>query len=381
MNPKINYNFIVGYYVFHELANINFQLNRLVSSGVSAEEVKLVAPKINNFDDWKREMINLAENALSRGETLQVAMCYRAAEFFTSPEDPDKELLYDKFTEFFYKSNPEVKTLKHEVPYEGSYLPSIYLASEHSSGTIIIHGGYDSFYEEYYTMGSYFKDAGYNVIIFEGPGQGATLIKNKITMTHEWEKPIGAIIDFFKPSNITLLSVSLGGYLGLRAAAFEPRISKVIAFNVIYDFFQVLLHAGGPKVQEMLASLLDDEAEALINKTMRRLMKSQLIVNWGVNHGMRVFGVKTPYEYIQKARLFTTAEISELIEQHVLLTAGTNDHFVPIEMFYKQIEALKNVKSLTCRLFTEKEHAANHCQIGNRKLAIDFMINWIEITK
>jgi len=380
MNLKKNYNFPVGYYDLHEHANVNFQLNRLVSGGLPAEEIRQIATKIKDFDDWKREMISLAENKLSKGQTLQAAMCYRTAEFYTSPKDPDKELLYDKFIELFYKANPEVEKLKHKIPYEESYLPAIYLENEHSKSTIIIHGGFDSFYEEYYDIASYIKDSGHSVIIFEGPGQGSALIKNNLPMTHEWEKPMGAIIDYFKPNNITLIGVSLGGYLGLRAAAFEKRINRVVAFNIFYDFYQILLHVGGPKVQELVKSLLDDEDETLLNKMMYRLMKTQLNVNWGVNHGMRVMGVKTPYEFIQKARLFSMADVSKFVEQDVLLTAGSNDHYVPIEMFYKQIEALKNVKSLTCRLFTDKEFAGNHCQIGNRKLAYDFMLNWIEIT-
>jgi len=221
---------------------------------------------------------------------------------------------------------------------------------------------------------------GYEVVLFEGPGQGTVLKKNKLHMTHEWEKPVKVILDYFNLNNIILLGISLGGYLGLRAAAFEPRISKVIAYDIIYDFFQVLLYAAGGKTKELVESLLENNERSLLNKIFQRVMKNNLLVNWGVNHGMYVFGAKTPFEFIEKSRLFSTAQISERITQDVLLLAGIKDHFIPLEMFYKQIEALKNVKSLTCRLFTEREHAAGHCQYGNLKLAFDFILNWIEIT-
>ena len=39
-------------------------------------------------------------------------------------------------------------------------------------------------------------DAGYEVIIFEGPGQGGARIKNRLHMTHEWEKPMKVVLDF-----------------------------------------------------------------------------------------------------------------------------------------------------------------------------------------
>ena len=38
---------------------------------------------------------------------------------------------------------------------------------------------------------------------------------------------------------------------------------------------------------------------------------------------------------------------------------------------------LRNVRSLTFRLFTDKEEAENHCNVGNGKLAIDEILSWI----
>ena len=39
---------------------------------------------------------------------------------------------------------------------------------------------------------------------------------------------------------------------------------------------------------------------------------------------------------------------------------------------------LKNVRSLTFRLFTEKEGAQNHCNVGNGEIVLDTICNWIE---
>jgi pimeloyl-ACP methyl ester carboxylesterase len=305
-------------------------------------------------------------------------MYYRAAEFFVSPDDPDKHSLYDKFKELIYEVYADLPKLKVEIPYENSYLPGYHFKNENNKGTVVIFGGYDSLIEEFYKFYSYIKDSGFEVIAFEGPGQGAALKENNLSMTHEWEKPVKAVLDHFNLKNITLIGVSLGGYLSLRAAAFEPRISKVIGFGIIYDFFQVLLYAGGPKIREMAENLLDTKQVELFNKIMTKRMKSDLLVNWGVNHGMYVFEVNSPFEYIEKARLFSTEKISDKINCDVLLLAGTKDHFIPLEMFYKQIEALKNVRSLTARMFTEQENASSHCQMDNFKLALDVIVNWIE---
>jgi hypothetical protein len=61
------------------------------------------------------------------------------------------------------------------VPYEGAALPLIRLPSisGEKRGIIVLHGGFDSFIEEFYSWMVFFSNHGYEVIGFEGPGQGA----------------------------------------------------------------------------------------------------------------------------------------------------------------------------------------------------------------
>ena len=65
-------------------------------------------------------------------------------------------------------------------------------------------------------MAVYFSNLGYEVIMFEGPGQGATLKKYNLPLTHEWEKPAKAILDYFNLEDVTLIGISMGGWLCLR---------------------------------------------------------------------------------------------------------------------------------------------------------------------
>jgi len=55
------------------------------------------------------------------------------------------------------------------------------------------------------------RDAGYDTILFEGPGQGAALELAHLTMTPEWEKPVKAVLDYFRLDAVTLMGFSLGG--------------------------------------------------------------------------------------------------------------------------------------------------------------------------
>jgi dipeptidyl aminopeptidase/acylaminoacyl peptidase len=76
---------------------------------------------------------------------------------------------------------------------------------------------------------------------------------------------------------------------------------------------------------------------------------------------------------------YTTADISSRVTQDVLLLAGSEDHYVPVDQFYQQIEALENARSLTARLFTRAESAQNHCQVGNYGLAFREMTAWLNL--
>ena len=64
-----------------------------------------------------------------------------------------------------------------------------------------------------------------------------------------------------------------------------------------------------------------------------------------------------------------------MITQDVLVLAGAGDIYT---VFYKeQLDALVNAKSVTGRLFTSKESADHHCQVGNMGLLLDTISGWI----
>jgi len=68
---------------------------------------------------------------------------------------------------------------------------------------------------------------------------------------------------------------------------------------------------------------------------------------------------------------------SDLVKQDVLILTGAEDHFIPLKMHDMQVKALVNARSVTGRIFTQKDQAQNHCQIGNTGLALDVMLKWL----
>jgi len=306
---------------------------------------------------------------------MNAAFYYRAAEFFATPEDPDKELLYDKFIDLFYEvfKNDEIERFK--VPYCRSFLPAMKIrsADTNKKGTLVMHGGFDSYIEEFYSWMRYFSDHGFEVIAFEGPGQGAARKKYGLVLDHEWEKPTKAILDFFKLDDVTLLGISMGGYLCFRAAAFEPRIKRVIASGIAFDYTQFPNIAG-----QFIMKLFFKHFRNFTNKMTLKKMKKDGVHTWSIGNLMYIADKKTPMDAADVAFQMNAKNLhSDLVTQDVLILTGRKDHFIPFKMHDKQVKALTNAKSVTARVFTKEEQAQNHCQIGNFGLALDVMTKWI----
>jgi len=170
------FTFPVGYQRFHRDQMFNFQLNRPYSLGYARfEDLQEAGQRIGTFDEWKVETLRLATESLDEGRLVNSAFYYRAAEFYTFPDDPDKERFYDRFSDLFYRAFAKHGIERIRIPYGDTTLPAIALRPEGKMrGTIVLHGGYDSFIEEFFSLMYDFKRAGFRVIGFDGPGAACT---------------------------------------------------------------------------------------------------------------------------------------------------------------------------------------------------------------
>ncbi len=203
-------------------------------------------------------------------------------------------------------------------------------------------------------------------------------MREKIPMTHEWEKPVAAVLDQLSLKEVTLIGISLGGCLALRAAAFEPRVKRVIAYDVMLDFFQCITSRRDKTTQIILDSLVRLRLRTVLDRVARILMKSDLYSRWGIQQGTHVMGCRTASEYFFSAKEYNTRAISERLTQDVLIMAGAEDHFAPLEQFFSQLRLLVNARSVTGQIFTRRDHAQSHCQAGNLGLAVVHILSWVD---
>ena len=374
-----------GYHAIHPDVSLNFQMNRwfgLVGDASMLDEMRTVAPRITTYADWHRDFAALAQRALAKGQMLKAAYYLRSAEFFLPAGDPQRQPMREKFVQLTRDHYGVNSGDQHRVPYADGpvhgFLPVYRFTPAQPKGVVVFCGGFDSYLEELFLFFFWLRDAGYDVVAFEGPGQGGALFDAGLPMTHEWEKPVAAVLDHFQLNDVSLIGLSMGGYFAIRAAAFEPRVQRAVAYDVFFDAFDCNLRLMPAPIRLLLPVLLRLKLDGLVNVLARRAAKRSLVIEWGLNQAMHVTGTPTPAAYLHAIQCYTAAEISSRVTQDVLLLAGTEDHYVPVAQFYKQIVALKNTRSLTARLFTRAESAQSHCQAGNFGLALQVITAWLD---
>jgi pimeloyl-ACP methyl ester carboxylesterase len=378
-SPAIS--FPVGYHDLHPNISINFQLNRFygwVGDDSMLMEMREAVAGVNDYPMFTKIILELAERALARHEVLKGAYYLRLAEFFLLTSDPRKLPTRQRFVDLLLDHLRIAPSAYSRIPFESGWLPAYRLMPIKPKGTLVVFGGFDSYIEEWLPAALVFRDAGYDTILFEGPGQGAALELAHLTMSHEWEKPVKAVLDYFHLDAVTLMGFSLGGGLVIRAAAFDPRVRWVIAYDIMTSGLECALRPLPPPAQKELLGWINTRNDAEVDKFFADAMAKSLLLDWMLKLGMHNTGQRTPYAMMKHYQKFETASISCRVTQDVLLMAGAEDHYVPVHQLPDQIATLTHVRSLTARLFTRAEQAQNHCQVGNMGLAFRVMIDWME---
>jgi pimeloyl-ACP methyl ester carboxylesterase len=376
-NPSASEPFHVGTYDVVPDRSLNFQINRWVSHGGEPllREIQAMAPRLVSLDAWRNEFLAAAERAIAAGRTRDAAILLRSAEFFMTSTDPRKRPARERFLTSMRRAYGVGKPAR--VPFANGYLPVYRFAPSAPRGTVVMFGGFDSYIEEFFPILMTMWNRGFDVVAFEGPGQGGALEDSGIPMTPEWHRPVGAILDRLSLSDVTLVGISLGGCLAIRAAAYEPRVTRVVAFDALTDLLECMLGQFPPASQRIVRTLLAVRADRAIDALQARAAREP-IRDWGVAQGMHVFGVHSPSALLRAAAAYRTQEVSTLVQQDVLLMAGAEDHYVPTHQIYDQAAWLSKARSVTTRMFSRAEQAQSHCQVGNLPLAIRTITAWMD---
>ncbi len=301
-----------------------------------------------------------------------------------TPTDPRMREAYRRQRESFRAAAPLMPHPVEEVavPYEGTTLPGYFLRpaeDDQPRPTVILLNGYDGTCEElYFFNGAAAVERGYNALLVDGPGQGAALLEQGLTLRHDWEAVVTPVVDFLleradvDPAAIALMGLSLGGYLAPRAAAYEHRLAACIADCGSYDMYSAALQ----RVPGVLSAGIDNP-ESLRGHALERVLDSVMTkptTGWGLRRGLQVHGVSTPLDYFEALKDFRLAEHAAKISCPTLVCYAEGDDI--------SASAPQLFDELTCERdlvqFRAADGAGDHCEIGARQVFWSTAFAWLD---
>ena len=203
-----------------------------------------------------------------------------------------------------------------EIPFHGVNMRG-YLANPSDTSRnrrlMVVIGGYDSLMEELYFLCSHHALVrGYSVLVFDGPGQGGTLIESGMKMSYNYDEVLASVLDVAANHGTwrqtIVMGLSLGGLLCLQAVTSPDTIARVHALvadpaemNLI-DAFRSHL----PFPQSICDQLPESPTWAawLLSIILNRMSTTQGTAGWALRRGMLVHGCDSPMSYIKSLHEF-----------------------------------------------------------------------------
>lgn len=239
-------------------------LDEAVQDGADVNECFRTLARIpdRDFEAWYREwrrgaekVEGLAEEAAQKGHLvtakdgyIRAFTYYRTAQFWLEYEDPRKNDAFLKAQDCFQRANRIGPALyeRVEIPFEETTLPGYFCQAEGEikgrPPVLLYIGGADTFAEQLLFMGaSRIAKRGMSCLTMTGPGQGEGLRLKKLYTRPDYEKPIGAALDYLEkrkdvdPHKMAVMGVSMGGYYAARGASLDKRVAACLLFGACYS--------------------------------------------------------------------------------------------------------------------------------------------------
>jgi pimeloyl-ACP methyl ester carboxylesterase len=269
------------------------------------------------------------------------------------------------------------------VPYQDTTLPG-YLFLVDDSGaprpTVVYTNGYDSTAEEsWFAIAAAAIERGYNVLAYDGPGQGAVIREQGLPFRPDWEFVLGPVLDYavsrpeIAPDAIAHFGYSLGAYLVARASAFDHRAAALVLDDGVFDFHQAYRNEIPGLVMKRIVAGRD----WLPNLLMASLAKTQTQTRWGLDNGMWTIGGTSYADFIRRTPAYTLEGIADRITAPTLIMDAEEDQFLKGQ---PATLAQAMTAPTTLARFTTAEGAGEHCHVGSLIRAHQVIFDWLDST-
>ena len=269
-----------------------------------------------------------------------------------------------------------------EIPYDGTTLPGFFFSPRESASsrpTLIMINGSDGAISSLWGSGAAGAlERGYNVLLFDGPGQQTMLFERNMPFRFDWEAVTTPVVDFLltrtdvDPAKLALYGISQAGYWVPRSLAFEHRIAAAIADPGVVD----VSTSWTDHMPKSMIKLLHDGNREKFDKDMALGMKMPGASKTAWSFRARPYQQSGYYDTMAEVLKYNVTDVAASITTPLLITSPEDEQFWP-----GQSEKLAALLPGETELvpFTAAEGANYHCQPLARLLTEQRMFDWLDV--
>lgn len=339
----------------------------------------------------------LAEASAAAGHRESARQAYGWAQnfhdaagyFVDGSDDPSRgPAVYDRFDAAWLKglAGTDPAPAQVAIPYEGTTLRGFHFRAAGAGAgpatskrpLVVMNNGSDGSLLAVMNLGGHGALArGYDVLLFDGPGQGYALWKQGLHFRPDWEKVVTPVIDVavtldgVDPTRIALVGISQGGYWVPRAVAFEKRVAAAVADPGVVDVSASWFAQLPAEMTDLLRSGDKAQFDAIMAQALPPPARQALAFR------MRPYGMASYFDVFTAVQQYRLGDLPARITCPMLVTAPEDETFWPGQS--DQLFALLGGEKSLVR-FTAREGAGLHCEPmapGLRDLRI---FDWLDET-
>ena len=382
-------------------ADEDFEIRSAIGAGTGIGEILAATHGLRGSDherwftawhDLAERTIGIADAAAAAGHRVSAADAYlRASAYYgvalnamSALEDAsDLAALFGRGRaawDSFVVHGP-ARAERIDIPYGVSSLPGYFFRPLKDLATgrtlVVVNGSDGSLASLWATAAAPALARGYNVLLFDGPGQQSQLFERNVPFRPDWEAVLTPVYDDVSrrhdvdPARIGVYGISQGGYWVARALAFEHRYAAAVVDPGVVD----VSTSWTRHVPASLMKHLDAGQNEKFDEEMRLGMAFSPATARTWQFRARPYGTAGYAETIEEVRKYSVADLASRITTSLLITSPEGEQFWPGQS--EQLASLTpNVSTLVP--FTAAEGADGHCQPLAHELTAQRVFDWMD---